>query len=88
METPKLKTVVAVPCRKVLCGLLGEKRRKQIESLKAHMLFFGCDISDMTDEEIEEGVIKTAEMFGKAGVTTKEAAEGLRRLSSGLQAAT
>ena len=61
------------------------KKKKAINNLRANMLFFGYDVSDMTDEEIETGVKKASELFGKAGVTSQQAADGLKMLSSAFQ---
>lgn len=60
------------------------RKKKTIDSIKGHMLFFGCDMSDMTDEEIEEIFIKTSETLSKLGCTAKEAVTGLKQLSTAM----
>lgn len=44
-------------------------------------LLFGFDISDMTDEEIKEAVLRTAQDFSKAGVSAAEAGAALASLA-------
>ena len=43
------------------------------------MLLFGHDLTDMTDEEIEEGVIRFANLASKSGVSAARAGEALRK---------
>lgn len=57
------------------------KRRKVFKSLRGHMKFFGFDMSEITDEEIEEGAIRTAKMMRLVGVTVQEASDALKRLA-------
>ena len=43
-------------------------------------LSFGFDVSDMSDEEIKEGVTHAAKEMSKAGLSASEAGEALRRM--------
>ena len=81
----RLGTTVSGRLHKFVMWFARRKKKKAIENLKAHMLFFGYDISDMTDEEIEEGLTRISEMVSKTGVTTKQATDALKQLSCGLQ---
>ena len=81
----RFKTVAGGRLHRFVMWFEYRRRGKTIENIKAHMLFFGYDISDMTDEEIEEGLVKISEIVSKTGVTTKQAADALSQLSCGLQ---
>jgi hypothetical protein len=64
------------------------KKKKVIANIKAHMLFFGYDILDMTDEEIEEGTRRHCEALGKTGVSAAHAGEALRKVMSKMEVTT
>lgn len=53
-------------------------RKLAIAILRAELAFWGHDTSDMTDEEIEAGVMRVAEILGNAGVSAQQAADNLR----------
>lgn len=56
-----------------------EQQRKQaILRIRAHFMALGYDTSDMTDEEIEEGILKIGHAAFRAGVTAEEAASAMR----------
>lgn len=57
-----------------------KKKRKCIDNIRREMLFFGHDVSDMTDEEIEEGAIAVAAIIVNFGSSARAAAEALSRL--------
>lgn len=54
-----------------------EKERFELAQLRANFMFFGHDLSDMTDEEIKEGVKNVAKAFSNFGFETKEAAKAI-----------
>lgn len=41
------------------------KRKKLIAGLRAQLLFFGCDTSDMTDDEVEQYIINVGTQMSK-----------------------
>ncbi len=47
--------------------------------IRAHLLFFGHDTADLSDEQIIQGLTRVGEIISKCGVTTEEATA---RLSS------
>ncbi len=65
----------------VMRFLSEEKKQKiAIESIRQNFMLFGHDCSNMTDEEIKEGVRNVAKNIGSFGATTEEAAKVLRVL--------
>jgi len=58
----------------------GKKEQIYIARLRAELAFWGHDVSDMTDEEIKEGILKMGEMIAKCGMTTKEVENAFRTL--------
>lgn len=56
------------------------KHKKVIKNIRGHMSFFGCDISQLTDEEIEDRFILISQQMGKMGITGKQAARALHQL--------
>jgi hypothetical protein len=56
------------------------RRRRALGSIRESLAFFGHDVSDMSDEEIEAGVRRSAEAARRTGVTVEQAVEGLRVL--------
>lgn len=53
------------------------EKKAIIKSIRDNMAFFGFDLSDLSDEELEEGFIYVSEQIGNYGVTGKEAADAL-----------
>lgn len=51
------------------------KLKRAISNTRKEMAYFGCDLSDMTNEEIEEGVTLLGEAASKAGITVGEFCE-------------
>jgi len=49
-----------------------------IYQLRNHLAFFGCDVSDLTDEQIKEGTDRMARVIAQAGIAAQEATDGLR----------
>jgi hypothetical protein len=49
------------------------------------MLFFGYDMSSMTDEELIDSAIKVAGVFGRFGVTVKNATEAFSSLGKAVR---
>lgn len=80
IETTKLKTPLSQSAfQRLVMWFELRKKKKIIANIKAHMLFFGYDILDMTDEEIEEGTRRHCEALGKTGVSAAQAGEALRK---------
>ncbi len=61
------------------CGLTDKQieRKIVIAQLRSHLKFFGCDTSDLTDEEIEQGVLEFSRGMSGFGVSVDEASEAL-----------
>lgn len=55
----------------------GKKEKIYIQRIRAEFLFWGHDISSLTDEEIKEGLKNIANEMGSFGMTTKEASNAL-----------
>ena len=67
----------------VMCFLSeGKKEQIYIAKFRAELAFCGHDVSDMTDEEIKEGITKMGEMVSKCGMTTDEVAEAFKALAN------
>lgn len=60
------------------------KRKKAISNIRVEMLLFGYDISYMTDEDIEKGIMQFANLISNSGVKAKEAGEALRKMMQNL----
>lgn len=74
--------------RRLLRVLPKKLARKYVcASIRENMLFFGYDLSHLTDEEMEERVAEGAKVIASTGFTTKEAAEAMRRLLQVVDAA-
>ena len=58
-----------------------QKERYYILQLRAHMAFFGHDVSDMTDDEIKDGYDRVRQLMHATGLTANEAGQALRGLS-------
>ena len=56
-------------------------RKKCIQSLRAHLAFFGCDTSNMTDDEIKEHVLFVGKQMAKTGISAQQAVDGFRFMS-------
>lgn len=67
----------------VMRFLSAEKREKiMIESIRQNFAIFGHDCSNMTDEEIKEGMSNIGKTIGSFGATTEEATRALRALGT------
>jgi len=69
------------------CGrteTLNEEKQEKIliEQLRSELAFFGHDTTNMSDEEIKQGVKYLAKVMGSFGVTANEAANSLRTLGN------
>jgi len=45
------------------------------------MAFFGYDVSNMTDDEIEAGVMEMSRQLPQMGVTVEEATEAMQQMA-------
>lgn len=48
-----------------------------LNRIRGHFAFFGFDVSDLTDEELEAGILEASRRIGNAGVTVEEAGRAL-----------
>ncbi len=53
------------------------ERKIVIAQLRSHLRFFGHDVANLTDEEIEQGVLEFSKAFASTGVSVDKAIEGL-----------
>ena len=53
------------------------ERKLTIAKIRSHLSFFGHDTSNMTDEEVEQGVTELGKAIGKTGITCEQAYENL-----------
>jgi hypothetical protein len=60
---------------------LAFERKRSIAEIRATFAFFGYDLSDMTDEQIEEGVQNVARVLATVGVSARDAAQALSFLA-------
>lgn len=69
---------------KIVMRFLSEEKQQRIliAQLRGELSFFGCDTTNMTDEEIMEGVKEVGRIFGSFGLTVKEAGKAMRILGS------
>lgn len=51
---------------------------KTIKQFRSHLLFFDCDTSHLTDEDIEKGIQAAGNIIANTGVTVDEAVIALR----------
>lgn len=57
------------------------KKHIYIAKLRVEMLFWGYDISGMSDEQIEQGVVIQSIVFAEAGLTLDQCAKAFKQLS-------
>jgi hypothetical protein len=62
-----------------------QKERYYMMQLRAHMAFFGHDISDMTDDEIKEGTNRMSKVMSSTGVTLDQAGQALKLMSQSIK---
>ena len=63
------------------------RRKRALRNIRAMYAFFGKDVSDLTDEEIEERRASASAVFSTAGFTAQETANGLKVFSLTLKRA-
>jgi hypothetical protein len=54
-----------------------DQKKLIIVSIRAHFEAFGYDMSEYTDEEIEQAVINMSKPVARSGVTTQQADDAL-----------
>jgi hypothetical protein len=57
------------------------KRKKAFRVTRETMSLFGCDLSHLSDEEIEERLFDACKIIQKAGITAEEACNGFQLAS-------
>ncbi len=79
----KIKIWLAIKNKWLRPHLLTENERSRLAMLefRSLALLIGLDVSKMSDEEIIEGVIKTAKALSEAGLSASEAGQALRRMA-------
>lgn len=60
---------------------LTDAQTQAIQSIREHARYFGYDLSDVTDEEIIEGVTKAGKIIASSGVSIDEAGRAFRRIA-------
>jgi hypothetical protein len=78
----KIRIWLAIKIEWLRPHLLTNKEQEKLIMLefRSLALLFGFDISDMSDEEIKEGVTHAAKEMSKVGMSASEAGEALRRM--------
>lgn len=67
----------------VMCFLSeGKKDRIYMARFRTELSLWGYDTSEITDEEIKEGISKMGEMVTQLGMTTDEVAEAFKSLAN------
>lgn len=57
-----------------------ERRKSQsMRNIRKELAFWGRSTADVTDEQLEHMVLNSARLLAKAGFTTEDAVEALRR---------
>lgn len=57
------------------------RKRRAFARIRAHMAFFGVDVRDLTDEQIEESHRLAAEAIRQTGISAEEMARGFQRMA-------
>jgi len=60
----------------------GKKEQIYIARFRSELAFWGHGVSDMTDEEIKEGIKKMGEMVEACRMTTNEVAEAFKAVAN------
>ena len=78
----KIRILLAIKIEWLRPHLLTKKEQEKLTmlELRSLALLFGFDISDMSDEEIKEGVTHAAKEMSKTGLSASEVGEALRRM--------
>jgi hypothetical protein len=67
----------------VMCFLSeGKRQRIHIAKLRHELALWGYDTSDMTNDEIKEGILKVSDVSIKCGVTREELAAVLKMMAN------
>lgn len=69
---------------KIISWLADRKRDKAIRNIREMMGFFGCELSHLSDQEIEEWLLEACKIIQNSGITTEEATKGFELASRGL----
>lgn len=56
---------------------ISRNKKKAFKMIRENMAFFGHDLSDLTDEQIEEGIIKTCELMRQSALTVDDFQHGM-----------
>lgn len=59
-------------------------RAEIIRGIRDHFLSLGHDTSDLTDEELEAGIVRFSEAHRQFGLSRLEAAEMVRRIGQAI----
>ena len=60
------------------------RRKPVITRIRHEFALLGYDLSDLTDEDIRQGVLHMSEVFQSYGVTAEEATKALTNLYHGI----
>ena len=69
---------------------LHEKRkerryRRAIARIRRELAWWGIDVSNLTDQELADGICGASAMIASVGVTTQQAVEGAQLLSRAMR---
>ena len=62
------------------------KRSRAIARIRCECAFWGHDLSELSDDEVEAGVMRLGKVVASAGLTVAEACEGIWAMNRALAA--
>lgn len=65
-----------------------KQHKKTVKRIRNHMLFFGYDLSHLTDEKLEEHLTFASKQVAMCGVTAKEATQSLLYITKAIHNST
>jgi len=57
-----------------------KRLNRVMKRIRRECMFWGYDLSDMTDEELTDGICRGADKLSRTGISAKNAAERLRKV--------
>ena len=70
--------------KKFITWLGARKRNKALRNIRDTMMLLGYDISVLSDQEIEDGLVNVSKRMNDFGITAKQAVENLRLIGKAL----
>lgn len=67
--------------RRLISAWCEWRKRKAVQRIRQELTFWGVDLNDLSDEDIEAGCIQLVRVMSNMGLTTKEVLLNLRRFN-------